>query len=88
MVDMRTMLEAYANLPAGSIKGTRAPFLKMGGNEMFRAYNENGFEWDCSWSTTKYTPHNNNSGLWPYTLDCPTFQVGYILDLSTKAQYS
>jgi len=70
MVDMRTMLEYYAGVPASSIKGTRAPFLLMGGDTMFQVYKDNGFEWDCSWATRNFV----NPGMWPYTLDYRSVQ--------------
>lgn len=65
------MVEYYANVPASAIKGTRAPFLLMGGDPMFSALKDSGFSWDCSWATRNLV----NPGLWPYTLDYRSNQV-------------
>ena len=35
IVGMRTMLESFANIPEGNVKGMRAPFLILGGDEQF-----------------------------------------------------
>lgn len=52
----------YAGIPVQDIKGTRAPFLLVGGNEMFQAYKQNGIEWDCTWSTRNFV----DPGLYVY----------------------
>ena len=65
------MIEYFANVPASEVRGTRAPFLLMGGNPMFSALKDSGFTWDCSWATRNYV----NPGLWPYTLDYRSLQV-------------
>ena len=71
---MRTMAEYYANIPEKEIIGSRVPFLLMGGNEMFSALKESGFEWDCTWSTRNYV----DPGIWPYTLDYRSNQVNCV----------
>ncbi|MPC30174.1 hypothetical protein E2C01_023433 [Portunus trituberculatus] len=52
-------------------QGWRAPFLELGGDEMFSALQQLGLKYDCSWTTLKYTNwfEKPNQGLWPYTLD-------------------
>ena len=71
---MRTMIEIYANVPAGKVSGERSPFLLMGGNEMFSALKKNNFKWDCTWSTRQSV----DPGLWPYTLDYKSHQVSQL----------
>jgi len=65
MTDMRTMIEYFAAIPTGKIKGMRAPFLLQGGDSMWTSLSTNNFEWDCSWPTRNYV----DPGMWPYTLD-------------------
>lgn len=61
-----------------SRQGWRAPFLEVGGDEMYSAMEELGLEYDCSWPTLKYTNWYGSKpygALWPYTLDYPSIQV-------------
>ena len=49
------MIAKFANVPIEKINGARAPFLLMGGNEMFTAYENSGvLKYDCTWSTRNY----------------------------------
>lgn len=34
--------------------GFRAPFLQMGGDEMFTAMERDGFSYDCSWASREF----------------------------------
>ena len=45
---------------------------------MFSALQQLGLKYDCSWTTLKYTNwfEKPNQGLWPYTLDYGSPQVG------------
>lgn len=70
IVDMRTMVEMFANIPTGQVKGMRSPFLILGGDEQFSVLHENEFEYDCSWPTRQF----RDPGLWPYTLDYASIQ--------------
>ncbi|KAK8381730.1 hypothetical protein O3P69_015052 [Scylla paramamosain] len=71
MDDLRKMIVKFANIPEKDLKGWRAPFLELGGDEMFSALQQLGLKYDCSWTTIKYTNwfEKPNQGLWPYTLD-------------------
>jgi len=78
IVDQKTMLSTYGNIPADKITGFRAPFLEVGGDGMYEALKESGFEYDCSWATLLYTPWYPDASalgaLWPYTLDYQSIQ--------------
>ncbi|KAK8746157.1 hypothetical protein OTU49_017270, partial [Cherax quadricarinatus] len=77
MADLKTMLETYARIPAEDIKGWRAPFLEVGGDEMFSAITDLGLQYDCTWPTLHYTNWFDTEplgALWPYTLDFPSIQ--------------
>ncbi|XP_069989823.1 chitin deacetylase 7 [Penaeus vannamei] len=71
-VDMKTMLMKYGFIPEKDIKGFRAPFLEVGGNDMYQALYDNGFSYDCSWPALQYTNWYGEEplgALFPYTLD-------------------
>ncbi|KAG7171350.1 putative Polysaccharide deacetylase-like 2 [Homarus americanus] len=55
MDDLRTIIENNAFIDKKHLKGWRAPYLELGGDEMFSALNELGLEYDCSWPTLRYT---------------------------------
>ncbi|KAA0194972.1 hypothetical protein HAZT_HAZT001715 [Hyalella azteca] len=80
ITDMKTMLINYGKIPADEIVGFRVPFLEVGGNLMYEVLLENGFKYDCSWPSLKYTPWYTEFGgeplgtLWPYTLDYMSIQ--------------
>jgi len=65
MVDLRTLISHFANIPEGDIYGMRAPYLQINGDETFRMIENNGVEYDCSMPTYDYS----EEGLFPYTLD-------------------
>ncbi|XP_076046293.1 chitin deacetylase 8-like [Oratosquilla oratoria] len=74
---MKEILARHASMAPEAIKGFRAPFLEVGGDKMFRALQDLGFEYDCSWSTLHYTNWcgtKPRGAMWPYTLDYPSIQ--------------
>ena len=66
------------------MQGFRAPFLEIGGDEMYGALNASRFKYDCSWPSLHYTPWFtgtdgiNKGSLWPYTLDYLSIQVSHV----------
>merc|ERR1711976_713859 len=74
MVGIRKMIGQFANIPPCQVKGTRAPFLQGGGDNMFQMLSENNFVYDCSWPTRQYGYIDAEYGLYPYTLDYKTKQ--------------
>ncbi|XP_071547694.1 chitin deacetylase 7-like [Panulirus ornatus] len=77
MDDVRDIIVENAKIPRNDLKGWRAPFLEVGGNEMFTALSEAGLTYDSSWPTLEYTNWhgaNPKGALWPYTLDYPSIQ--------------
>eukprot|EP00088_Acartia_fossae_P059412 TRINITY_DN704_c0_g1_i1.p1 TRINITY_DN704_c0_g1~~TRINITY_DN704_c0_g1_i1.p1 ORF type:complete len:548 (-),score=92.20 TRINITY_DN704_c0_g1_i1:115-1758(-) len=62
MAGGRQIIEKFANLPEGSVLGTRAPLLRLGGNRQFQALEEAGFLYDSSMVAPLQNPP-----LWPYT---------------------
>lgn len=64
MAGMRRIASLYGALPIEDVEGDRAPFLQAGGDNQFKALNDNGLAWDSSLPTQL-----NNPPIWPYTLD-------------------
>jgi len=58
----KQILEEFGNLPEGSVLGSRAPLLRLGGNRQFAALEETGFLYDSSLVAPLQNPP-----LWPYT---------------------
>ncbi|XP_040580790.1 chitin deacetylase 7 [Lepeophtheirus salmonis] len=73
MIGMKEMMHLYGNMNMADIKGTRAPFLQIGGDVQFRALSED-FEYDCSMPSRAFGYTNLANGLWPYTLDYRSIQ--------------
>ena len=71
MSDLRKCISKFANIPIEDFHGMRAPFLQIGGDEMFSMLQEEGIEYDCSMPTRTYS----ESGLFPHTLDYHMAQV-------------
>jgi len=71
---MRRMISQFAAIPKEDIKGFRAPFLQIGGDEMFTALSKMGFSYDCSWASRNFGYLDLDVGLFPYTLDYKTIQ--------------
>jgi len=69
MVGVRKMIAQFGNIPPCEIKGTRAPFLQGGGDNMFQMLAENNFLYDCSWPTRQYGYLDAEYAMFPYTLD-------------------
>jgi len=74
MVGMRKMIAQFAALDPCEVKGTRAPFLQAGGDNMFQMLAENHFLYDCSWPTRSFGYLEAMEGLYPYTLDYQSVQ--------------
>jgi len=74
MVGIRKMIGQFANIPPCEVKGTRAPFLQMGGDQMFKMLYDNNFLYDCTWPTRRFGYVDAEYGLYPYTLDYKTKQ--------------
>lgn len=71
---MRKMITQFANIPADNIEGFRAPYLQMGGDEMYKGLSENGFKYDCSWVSRDFGYQHLDNGLFPYTMDFDSIQ--------------
>jgi len=71
---MRKMITQFAGVPAEKIKGFRAPFLQMGGDEMFSALERDGFGYDCTWVSRNYGYLDLDKGLFPYSMDYKSVQ--------------
>ncbi|XP_023332330.1 uncharacterized protein LOC111704337 isoform X1 [Eurytemora carolleeae] len=71
---LRKMISQFAAIPKEEITGFRAPFLQLGGDEMFTALQQDGFKYDCSWASRDYGYLKLDVGLFPYTLDYETVQ--------------
>jgi len=52
------------------IKGMRAPFLQIGGDNMYNVLKQANFQWECSRPTLNF----RKPGLWPYTNDYQSSQ--------------
>jgi len=58
----RDIIEAFGGVPKGSVLGSRAPLLRLGGNNQFKALEESEFLYDSSMVAPLQNPP-----LWPYT---------------------
>jgi len=58
----RDIIETFGRLPVGSVLGSRAPLLRLGGNNQFQALEEAEFLYDSSMVAPLQNPP-----LWPYT---------------------
>ena len=74
----------WGQVAAEDVKGFRAPFLQVGGNNQFKVLHDRKFLYDSSMPTKQMNPP-----LWPYTLDfqttqeceippCPTGMCGFV----------
>eukprot|EP00093_Oithona_nana_P007656 07656.XXX_165687_149673_1 [CDS] Oithona nana genome sequencing. len=64
MVGQRELLSAFAGIPLEDIRGMRAPFLAIGGDNMFEMMYEANFTYDSSMPI-----YDNRPPAFPYTLD-------------------
>ncbi|XP_076349905.1 uncharacterized protein LOC143246704 [Tachypleus tridentatus] len=60
----REILHLYGGVKMEDIRGMRAPFLQIGGNNMFEMLYDANFTYDSSMPVFE-----NNPPFWPYTLD-------------------
>ncbi|XP_074602749.1 uncharacterized protein LOC141856360 isoform X2 [Brevipalpus obovatus] len=60
----REFLNRYAAVRTEDVRGMRAPFLQIGGNNMFQMLYESNFTYDSSMPV-----FDNYPPFWPYTLD-------------------
>merc|ERR1719410_887427 len=70
---MRKMISAMARIPKDEIKGFRAPFLQMGGDEMYTGLSRD-FHYDCSWTSRDFGYQHMDDGLYPYSMDYYSIQ--------------
>eukprot|EP00088_Acartia_fossae_P051337 TRINITY_DN5766_c0_g2_i1.p1 TRINITY_DN5766_c0_g2~~TRINITY_DN5766_c0_g2_i1.p1 ORF type:complete len:442 (+),score=66.46 TRINITY_DN5766_c0_g2_i1:38-1363(+) len=70
---MKKMISSMARIPKEDIKGFRAPFLQMGGDEMYTALSKD-FLYDCSWTSRDFGYQHLDDGLYPYTMDYASIQ--------------
>lgn len=61
---MRTIAAKFANIPANSIQGERAPYIQTSGNATMQSVMSLGM-----YDTSYPNPDNRNRPIWPYTLD-------------------
>ncbi|EDO30402.1 predicted protein, partial [Nematostella vectensis] len=66
---MREILRKFGGVNAEDVKGFRAPFLQIGGDNEFKALHDNKFTYETSMPTQQ-----NNPPLWPYTLEYASTQ--------------
>jgi len=64
MVGQRELLSAFAGIPLEDIRGMRAPFLAIGGDNMFEMMYEANFTYDSSMPI-----YENRPPAFPYTMD-------------------
>ena len=64
---MREILHKFANIKTTDVKGFRAPYLQVGGNNQFKALHDLEFLYDSSLPTPEVK-------MWPYTLDYKSTQ--------------
>ncbi|XP_065568412.1 chitin deacetylase 7-like [Artemia franciscana] len=70
MEGLKIILSSWANIPQEKVKGSRAPFLQPGGDNMIEALIQAGIQYDMSFPTRNYI----DPPMWPYTLDYRTTQ--------------
>jgi len=58
----KDIIESFGGVPEGAVLGSRAPLLRLGGNNQFKALEEAGFLYDSSMVAPLQNPP-----LWPYT---------------------
>lgn len=64
ILGMRDILRKWGNV-SEDVKGYRAPYIQVGGNMEFKVLEDEGFLYESSMPTQKFT----DPPLWPYTLD-------------------
>ncbi|KAK0182632.1 hypothetical protein PV327_000748 [Microctonus hyperodae] len=76
----REILAAYGGVKLEDVRGMRAPFLSVGGNNMFKMLWETNFTYDSSMPI-----YENRPPSWPYTLDYKLFHDCMIPPCPTKS---
>ncbi|XP_012267028.2 uncharacterized protein LOC105692413 isoform X2 [Athalia rosae] len=76
----REILAAYGGVKLDDIKGMRAPFLSVGGNNMFKMLWDTNFTYDSSMPV-----YENRPPSWPYTLDYKLFHDCMIPPCPTRS---
>ena len=61
----RDILRKWGNVKTEDVKGYRGPYIQVGGNMEFKVLKDEGFLYESSMPTQKFT----DPPLWPYTLD-------------------
>lgn len=64
IVGQREILHRYSAIPREEIRGMRAPFLQIGGDQQFQMLMDANMTYDSSVSI-----FDNSPPYWPYTLD-------------------
>lgn len=70
IMGMREILRKWGNIPVEEVKGFRAPFLQIGGDNEFKVLHDGKFTFESSMPTQKFM----DPPMWPYTLDYSTTQ--------------
>ncbi|CAG7833616.1 unnamed protein product, partial [Allacma fusca] len=76
----REILAAYGGVKLSEVRGMRAPFLSVGGNNMFKMLYDSNFTYDSSMPV-----YENRPPSWPYTLDHKLFHDCMIPPCPTKS---
>ncbi|EDO48003.1 predicted protein, partial [Nematostella vectensis] len=66
---MRDILKEFGGVNEKDVRGFRAPFLQIGGDNQFKVLHDHSFMFDSSMPTWRTDPP-----LWPYTLDYSSAQ--------------
>ncbi|XP_014470656.1 PREDICTED: uncharacterized protein LOC106742321 isoform X1 [Dinoponera quadriceps] len=76
----REILSAYGGVKLEDVRGMRAPFLSVGGNNMFKMLWDTNFTYDSSMPI-----YENRPPSWPYTLDYKLFHDCMIPPCPTRS---
>ena len=68
---MRWRLAQGVGVPVEEVRGMRAPFLQLGGEDQFSMLVSNGFLYDSSMFGGSAEEDDSSEPLWPFTLDYP-----------------
>ena len=72
----RTNIHEQTQIPTEEIRGSRAPFLQIGGDTQFSVLSNDNFTYDASLLAGEYrlSVARRVAPLWPFTLDFPPFR--------------
>ena len=65
----------------------RAPYLAIGGDEMFTMLQEQGFKYDCSMPSRRFGYDYLDQGIWPFTLDYSESPMDCQIEPCPKCSY-